>query len=179
MLAQMQRLSGWIRPSDRRPARGVIHRRKTIAHLRSTDLSNISEGRKRYVDGAERSWPRLSMMRLKGRVALIALGATIANAGCTRADQCRASDLAEITAAIHGAQRASEGGDYRRANELADVAITKIGHRYLSPNVTDDTGQRLSLADWRQKQGDIKTAADIRIRMADSRLEALRRKSGC
>jgi hypothetical protein len=102
--------------------------------------------------------------------------ATGAIAGKT---QCAAGSLSAIEGDVASAERALARDDYARANEFAGAAIKKIGDRYASPNVIDDTGQRLSLADWRQRDGDLKAAANIRVRMAGSRLEALRRKPGC
>ena len=103
----------------------------------------------------------------------------VATSAVAGSDQCVAGNLSAIEADVAAATKALARDDYARANELADAAIKKIGHRYLAPHVIDDTGQRLSLADWSQKQGDVKTAAKIRVRMAGSRLEALRRRPTC
>jgi len=53
-----------------------------------------------------------------------------------------------------------------RANVLARTAMEKIGKTYRDPHALDDTGQRLSLAEWQQQHGNIAAAATIRVRMA-------------
>jgi len=52
---------------------------------------------------------------------------------------------------------------------LARTAMEKIGKTYRDPHALDDTGQRLSLAEWQQQHGNIAAAATIRVRMARRR----------
>lgn len=92
---------------------------------------------------------------------------------------CKAKDFSSIEAEVEGAEHALAQREYARADDLAALALRNIGSRYYDPDSLDDTGQRLSLADWSRRQGDEATSAKIRVRMARSRLQALGRKSGC
>lgn len=92
---------------------------------------------------------------------------------------CKAKDFPSIEAEVERAEQALAQHEYTRADDLAALAIQNIGSRYYEPDSLDDTGQRLSLADWNRRQGDEAMSAKIRVRMARSRLQAFGRKSGC
>jgi hypothetical protein len=110
--------------------------------------------------------------------AVIGFCAVATRPGVALAD-CASGDLPNIRAELVTAERALEHHDYRRANDLAKAALAKIGNRYFERGVIDDSGQKLSLADWQETQRDFEHAANIRVRMAHSRADALARKSGC
>ena len=110
---------------------------------------------------------------------IVACVLVLATSAAAHQERCTSSELREIQAELKTADQALARSDYRRANDIAATAILKIGGRYIQPGMNDDTGQRLSLADWQERQGDLKHAASIRVRMAHARLNAFARISGC
>ena len=112
-------------------------------------------------------------------LGIVACVLALATSAAVRQAKCSSGELREIQAELRTADQALARSDYRRANYSAATAILKIGDRYTDPGMIDDTGLRLSLADWQERQGNLKQAAIIRVRMARTRLNALARKSGC
>lgn len=92
---------------------------------------------------------------------------------------CQSKEIVDLRAELGMADDALERLDYRRANDVAKAAISKIGNRYFQQSMIDDTGLSLSLADSLETQNDLQHAANIRVRMGHSRLDALARNHGC
>lgn len=117
-------------------------------------------------------------MTISFAAAIVSFLAITTNSSLAFAN-CVSDELRNIQTGLMTAEQALERADYRQANDLAKAALAKIGDRYFEPGVIDDSGQRLLLADWQERQGDWKHAANIRVRIAHSRADALARRSGC
>lgn len=63
---------------------------------------------------------------------------------------------------------------YLMAIKLFDRGIEQIGDRYLSPNLSDDTGLKLMLSESVQQEGHLSQAAHLRRGVLSSRLSVLK-----
>jgi hypothetical protein len=68
--------------------------------------------------------------------------------------------------------------DWVSANVLLKKGLSTLGDSYLSADTIDETGMKLILADAAEKNGDLQSAAKIRLRMLGSRHTQLQRKIG-
>ena len=72
------------------------------------------------------------------------------------------------------ANRAITAQDFDRANPLLDKALLDLGNEYATAKVIDDTGLKLTLAATEARKGKVATAASIKARVLQSRLELYR-----
>ena len=84
--------------------------------------------------------------------------------------------LTQVQALVPLIQAASERADWPQANTLLKQAFEQLGERYQSPDVIDETGMRLVLADAQERAGAWPAATSIRSRMLETRLQMLQRK---
>lgn len=110
---------------------------------------------------------------------LVACFLALATSACAQPKKCSSGEFRDLRSELLEADQALASSDYPRANDLAAGITRRIGDKYFEQGALDDTGQRLSLADYQQRQGDLKHAAIIRVRMAHVRLDAFARKMNC
>lgn len=72
---------------------------------------------------------------------------------------------------LAGADRALALGDARTANAMLDTAIRVLGNRYHQPDMLDDTGMHLTLANIEQGKGKLRVAAGLKRNVLKERLE--------
>jgi outer membrane protein assembly factor BamD (BamD/ComL family) len=73
------------------------------------------------------------------------------------------SILSQATAAMNAK-------DYARADKLLDEGIAKLGSAYLYAPILDDSGQRLGVAEWYEKRGNLRAAVQGKKEVLASRL---------
>jgi hypothetical protein len=84
------------------------------------------------------------------------------------------SVLNEVEALVRQSSDARIRGDWLTVNALLKHALVQLGGRYQSRDVVDDTGARLILADTRVVEGDLRSAADMRLSVVAIRMDMLR-----
>jgi hypothetical protein len=82
----------------------------------------------------------------------------------------------EITRSLEEASVTMKEEQWTDANTLLKAALAKLGENYLVPNIIDETGMKLVLADTQEHQNAVEMAAHIRHKMLTSRLALLRQK---
>ena len=83
-----------------------------------------------------------------------------------------ASDL------LRHANRQILAKQFAKANKYLEDGIKSLGDLYYMPNVIDDTGMMLTLAEIEEKDGHIETSANLRKNVLTSRLSLYKTKFG-
>lgn len=69
--------------------------------------------------------------------------------------------------------------EYTQAIILFDKGIEQLANNYLSEDVIDDTGVKLTLANVEQKKGNLAHAANLKHQVLESRFTLLKDKTHC
>lgn len=69
--------------------------------------------------------------------------------------------------------------EYTQAIILFDKGIEQLANNYLSEDVIDDTGVKLTLANVEQKKGNLAHAANLKHKVLESRFTLLKDKTHC
>lgn len=69
--------------------------------------------------------------------------------------------------------------EYATAIILFDKGIEQLANNYLSDDIIDDTGVKLTLANVEQKKGNLTQAANLKYKVLESRLILLKDKTHC
>lgn len=79
-----------------------------------------------------------------------------------------------VDALMRQADAASAKQDWVAANDAWLKGLNTLGDRYASPDAVDDTGMRLVAAEAEERRGNLNTAATIRQRVLQTRLDLWR-----
>lgn len=83
----------------------------------------------------------------------------------------------DISNYIDSAGTAMNRKDWQAANGILKQGLSAMGDRYMSPEVIDGTGQKLTLAQAEESAGNLEMATNIRLRMLVNRFEMFKEKS--
>ncbi len=84
---------------------------------------------------------------------------------------------AKTTTLLAAAEVEIQNRNWLAANQLLKQGLAALGNSYLTPEMIDETGTKLLLADIEERKGSLETAALIRRRILGDRLSLLRAKS--
>ena len=85
--------------------------------------------------------------------------------------------LKDLDNILREGQTLLENAHWQAANMKFIQGIEKLGDAYSSPDIIDDTGMKLTLADIEAQAGNIGNSAKIRGKVLSDRLLILRKKS--
>jgi hypothetical protein len=98
-----------------------------------------------------------------------------------RAEEKHIAPIPEIE---HQTQKLLEAGescmdqaDWQCANDKLKQGIALLGDSYVDKHILDDTGQKLVIAQMQEKDGNLKTSANLYDRVLVSRLQVLRSRA--
>jgi Flp pilus assembly protein TadD len=91
------------------------------------------------------------------------------------ANMVSAADAEKLETLVAAASNEEKRGNFEKANSLLDNALSLIGDSYIRPDVLDDTGLKLALAQAEIQNGDFEKAVALKKSVITSRRAMLAR----
>lgn len=89
-----------------------------------------------------------------------------------------AANLGDVSKALQEGEQFLVGGRYEKALDSCRFGLKSLGDAYSSPEVIDDTDQKLMAAELLERDGKLDNAASLTCRILRSRFELWKVKNG-